>query len=98
MGNHIALIEDKAKQKERKGNNFLQCRTSYVLRFPMEHPPDTPAPASMVYDPGTDLHFPSEEARLFTLRGAKDARGNATLPSSQTHSGPASGGAPGGSM
>ena len=39
----------------------------------MEHPPDPPAPNAVVYDPASDLHFPSEEARLFYLQGAKDA-------------------------
>lgn len=46
----------------------------------MEHPPDPPAPASMVYDPETDLHFPSEEARLFYLQGAKDALSGGATP------------------
>lgn len=46
----------------------------------MDHPPDPPAPASMVYDPETDLHFPSEEARLFYLQGAKDALSAAAGP------------------
>jgi len=47
----------------------------------MEHPPDPPAPASTIYDPETDLHFPSEEARLFYLQGAKDAlSGGAARP------------------
>lgn len=50
----------------------------------MEHPPDPPAPASMVYDPETDLHFPSEEARLFYLQGAKDALSGAA-PASTAH-------------
>ena len=35
----------------------------------MEHSPDPPAPPTAIYDPETDLHFPSEEARLFYLQG-----------------------------
>ncbi len=46
----------------------------------MEHPPDPPAPGAPVYDPASDLYFPSEEARLFYLQGAKDALSAAARP------------------
>lgn len=36
--------------------------------------------ATAIYDPETDLHFPSEEARLFYLQGAKDALSRARQP------------------
>src|ERR1043165_4447779 len=46
----------------------------------MEHPRDPPAPATAIYDPEADLHFPSEEARLFYLQGVKDALGGGASP------------------
>lgn len=46
----------------------------------MEHPPDPPAPDAAIYDPASDLFFPSEEARLFYLQGAKDALSAARQP------------------
>lgn len=46
----------------------------------MEHPPDPPAPDAAIHDPASGLHFPSEEARLFYLRGAKDALSAAREP------------------
>jgi hypothetical protein len=46
----------------------------------MEHPPDPPTPNAAIYDPASDLNFPSEEARLFYLQGAKDALSAAGRP------------------
>jgi hypothetical protein len=46
----------------------------------MEHPPDPPAPGAMIHDPASGLFFPSEEARLFYLQGAKDALSAARQP------------------
>ncbi|HYD13672.1 MAG TPA: hypothetical protein VEC11_12565 [Allosphingosinicella sp.] len=51
----------------------------------MEHPPDPPAPAPAIHDPETDLHFPSEEARLFYLQGAKDALSSAAARPAAAH-------------
>ena len=46
----------------------------------MEHPPDPRTPNAAICDPASDFHFPSEEARLFYLQGAKDALSDARRP------------------
>jgi hypothetical protein len=46
----------------------------------MEHPPDPPAPDAATHEPTSGLFFPSEEARLFYLQGAKDALSAAAPP------------------
>lgn len=46
----------------------------------MEHPPDPPAPNAAIHSPASGLIFPSEEARLFYLQGAKDALSGAGRP------------------
>jgi hypothetical protein len=38
------------------------------------------AAATAIYDPETDMFFPSEEARLFYMRGAKDALSGGATP------------------
>src|SRR5689334_9828900 len=46
----------------------------------MEHPPDPPAPNTAIHDPASGLIFPSEEAPLFYLQGAKDALADTARP------------------